>query len=369
MRGVKSRGRFVVALMFCAGAVVAAGGIASPGPLAQGQTPASTPTQSTRFPDYPKVDTSAGYRWVQGWPQRPPGLDWGVMSSTAVDASGNIWTFNRGAVPIQIFRADGTLVRTWGQGGVFKNPHQVRFDKDGNVWAVDNGFHTVTKFSPAGDVLMTLGVKNQPGDDDKHFNQPTDVTVSPSGDVFISDGYVNSRVVHFDKNGKFVKAWGKLGTGPGEFSLPHGIARDSRGRLYVVDRNNARVQVFEASGKYVTEWRNIITPWAITITPKDEIYVCGSTPSQWWEVPKGSVQMNGVPAKDQIVVRFDTSGQVKQLWAFPQGAGDTASPGELNWVHGIAVDARGDLYLADIRGKRAQKFARVDGKAEAPASR
>jgi peptidylamidoglycolate lyase len=213
---------------------------------------------------------------------------------------------------------------------------------------------------------MTLGTRNEAGEDEKHFNQPTDVAITPSGDVFISDGYVNSRIVHYDKAGKFVKAWGKLGTGPGEFSLPHGIAVDSKGRLYVVDRNNARVQVFEQSGRYVTEWRNIITPWAIAITPKDEIFVCGSTPSQWWEVPKTGTQMNGVPAKDQIVMKFDTDGHVKQLWAFPKGEGGTAKPGELNWVHGISVDGKGDLYLGDIRGKRAQKFARVEAGAPAP---
>ncbi len=327
---------------------------------------AAQPTQATQFPDYPKRDTAAGYRWVNGWPQKPTDVVWGAMSSAAVDGTGNIWTLNRGTIPVQIYRPDGVLVRMWGQGGTFRNPHQIRFDKEGHVWVVDNGYHTVTKFSPQGEVLMTLGTKNEPGEDNSHFNQPTDVTVTPSGDVFVSDGYVNSRVVHYDKNGKFVKTWGRLGTGPGEFSLPHGIASDSRGRLYVVDRNNARVQVFDASGRYVTEWRNIITPWAIAITSKDEIYVVGSTPSQWWEVPSDSVQMNGVPAKDQIVVKFDTDGRVQQLWAFPAGAGADAQPGELNWVHGVAVDPKGDLYLADIRGKRAQKFARVEPPAPSP---
>jgi DNA-binding beta-propeller fold protein YncE len=334
----------------------------------QAATQNREPAQATQFPDYPKIDLAVGYKWVQGWPQKSPDAEWGAMASIAVDGTGNVWTFNRGNIPIQIYRPDGALVRMWGQGGVFRNPHQIRFDKDGNVWVADNGYHTVTKFTPEGKALMTLGIKNEPGEDDRRLNQPTDVAVTPSGDVFISDGYVNSRIVHYDKNGKFVKAWGKLGTGPGEFSLPHGIALDSQRRLYVVDRNNARVQVFEQSGKYVAEWRNIITPWAIWITPKDEIYVCGSTPSQWWEVPKDGTQMNGVPAKDQIVVKFDRDGHVKQLWAFPKGEGTGAKPGELNWVHGIAVDAKGDFYLGDIRGKRAQKFARIDAGAPPPPS-
>jgi streptogramin lyase len=324
----------------------------------RGAAPAGA--QAQNFPDYPKVDVVAGYRWVENWPQKPAEAVWAAMSGIAVDSSNNIWTLNRGNIPIQVYRPDGSLVRMWGQGGVFGNPHQVRFDKDGNVWTADNGFHTVSKFTPEGKLLLTLGTKGAAGEDNSHFNQPTDLVVSPSGDVFISDGYVNSRVVHYDKNGKFVKAWGKLGTGPGEFSLPHGIGMDSKGRLYVVDRNNGRVQVFEQSGKYVTEWRNIINPWAIWITPKDEVFVCGSTPSQWWEVQPGPTAMNGVPAKDQIVVKFDTDGRVRELWAFPLGAGTSAKPGELNWVHTLAVDAKGDLYLGDIRGRRAQKFARVE---------
>ena len=182
--------------------------------------------------------------------------------------------------------------------------------------------------------------------------------MTPAGDIFVSDGYVNSRVVHFDKTGTFVKAWGKLGTDPGEFSLAHGIGVDSNGRLYVVDRNNARIQVFEQSGEYITEWRNIITPWAIWITPQDEVYVCGSSPSQWRETPARGVQMNGIPPKDQIVVKFDTDGRVGQIWAFPQG---TTAAGEISWVHGMAVAANGDLYLGDIQGRRVQKFARRRG--------
>jgi NHL repeat len=316
------------------------------------------PRQSTNFPDYPKVDLAEGYKVVEGWPQKPAEAVWGAMASMAVDPNGNIWTFNRGNIPVQVYQPDGALVKMWGQGGVFKNPHQIRFDKEGNLWAADNGYHTVRKFTPDGTVLLTIGTRDQPGEDQTHLNQPTDIAVAPSGDVFISDGYVNSRVVHYDKTGKFVKAWGKLGTGPGEFSLPHGIALDSRGRLYVVDRNNARIQVFDQSGKYLTEWRNIITPWAIWITPNDDIYVCGSSPSRWRETPNNGVQMNGVPAKDQMVAKFAPDGRVKAIWMFPVGpTGRDTKAGELNWVHGIAVDARGDLYLGDILGKRAQKFA------------
>ena len=265
--------------------------------------------------------------------------------------------------PDSDLHVDGTLVGSWGQDGVFANPHQIRFDAEGNLWAVDNGANTVTKFTPDGEALLTLGTPNEPGEDPTHFNQPTDVAVTRAGDIFVSDGYVNSRVVHFDKTWKFVKAWGKLGIGPGEFSLAHGIGVDSNDHLYVVDRNNARIQVFEQSGEYITEWRNIITPWAIWITPQDEVCVCGSSPSQWRETPARGVQMNGVPPKDQTVVKFDTDGRVKQIWAFPQG---TSAAGEIAWVHWMAVAANGDLYLWAIQGRRVQKFVRRAATAPTP---
>jgi streptogramin lyase len=349
--------RFFVACGACA--LIGTGLVVSsraqqPPPRPAGGTGRAEPTQAQNFPDYPKQDLADGYKVVEGWPQKPPDAVWGAMASVTVDPSGNIWTFNRGNIPVQVYRPDGTLVKTWGTGGIFKNPHQIRFDKDGNLWAADNGYHTVRKFTADGQLLLTIGIKDQSGEDQTHLNQPTDMAITPTGEVFISDGYVNSRVVHYDRNGKFVKAWGKLGTGPGEFSLPHGIALDSHGRLYVVDRNNARIQVFDQAGKYLTEWRNIITPWAIWITPNDDIYVCGSSPSRWRETPQTGVQMNGVPAKDQMIAKFAPDGRVKAIWMFPVGV---SKPGELDWVHGIAVDAHGDLYLGDIRGRRAQKFA------------
>jgi DNA-binding beta-propeller fold protein YncE len=321
---------------------------------------------------YPKINVAAGYKFVPGWPQKPAEAIWKEMSSIAIDQAGNIWTLNRGNIPIQIYRPDGTLVRMWGQG-VFKSPHQIRFDKDGNLWATDNGASTVIKFTPDGKRLMTLGVEGEKGDDNRHFNGPTDLAISPAGDVFVSDGYGNNRIVHYDKNGKFVKSWGKLGSGAGELSLPHGIAMDSKGRLYVIERNNSRVQVFDQTGQSVAQWRNIITPWAITITPNDEVYVVGSTPMQWWETEHGPIQMNGVPPKDQIVVKFDTSGRVQQQWAFPKGPeGQPHKPGELLWVHAIAVAANGDLYLGDVSaGRTAQKFARIgpDARTTSTASR
>ncbi|MCX6552651.1 MAG: peptidyl-alpha-hydroxyglycine alpha-amidating lyase family protein [Acidobacteria bacterium] len=326
---------------------------------------------------YPHLNVADGYRFVPGWPQKPAETIWKEMSSMARDASGNIWTLNRGEIPIQIYRPDdGALVKMWGQGE-FKTPHQLRFDRDGSVWVTDSGNHTVKKFTPDGKLLMTLGVANERGVDSKHFDGPTDLAISPTGDLFISDGYGNNRIVHYDKTGRFVKTWGTVGIGPGQLSLPHGIAMDSKGRLYVVERNNARIQVFDQSGKSLAQWRNIMTPWAITIMPNDEVYVVGSTPMQWWETfdlaaaaaggQGGKFEMVGIPPKDQIVVRFDTTGRVLHQWSFPKGPeGQAHKPGELLWVHGFAVAPNGDLYLGDVTtGRTAQKFAFIEADARA----
>jgi sugar lactone lactonase YvrE len=160
------------------------------------------------------------------------------------------------------------------------------------------------------------------------------VAVAPDGNIYVSDGYGNDRVVVFDKHGKFVRAWGRLGHGPGEFSQPHSLAVDSRGRVYVADRNNARVQVFDARGKSLSEWNNIVTPWYIVVGNNGDIWICGSSPMLWSEVTGAGL---ATPPKDQLLMRFDPDGRLKQLWAFPKGD----RPGELNWVHGMALAAGG----------------------------
>jgi DNA-binding beta-propeller fold protein YncE len=304
---------------------------------------------------YPRVDDSLGYKADPSWPRdKPPaGGEWTApMSSVAVAPDGNVWTFNRGKIPVQVYTPDGRLVKSWGkEEGLFRNPHTVRFDAAGNLWVVDTLTQTVRHFTTDGKVLLTVGTPNQPGEDETHMNQPNDVAIASNGDLYVSDGYGNNRVVVFDKNGKFLRAWGKLGQGPGEFSQPHSIVLDSKGRVYVADRNNARIQVFDGKGKFLTEWRNIITPWALAITKTDEIYVCGSSPMLWEEIPEKQAYL-ATPPKDQLFMKLDTEGRLKQLWTFPKGD----KPGEVDWAHGIAVGADGSLYLAEVQAKRAQKF-------------
>ena len=319
--------------------------------------PSLAPAQpAPHLPPYPRIDTAIGYKADPDWPQeRVPGGEWAAMSSVAIAPDGNVWTFNRGKIPVQVFTPAGKLVKYWGQDGLFKNPHTVRFDNAGNPWMVDTGTHTVRKFSLDGKVLMTIGTPNEAGADQSHMNQPNDVAFAANGDIYVSDGYGNDRVVVFDKHGKYVRAWGKLGTGPGEFSQPHSLALDSHGRVYVADRNNVRIQVFDSQGKYLTEWKNIVTPWALEMTRDDELYVCGSSPMLWSEIPANQAAL-ATPPKDQLFMKLDTEGRLKQLWVIPKGDNDKEKPGEVSWIHSIAVAPDGSVYFGEVQGKRVRKF-------------
>jgi hypothetical protein len=255
-----------------------------------------------------------------------------------------------------MYDASGKFVRGWGES-IIQKAHGFRLDHDGNVWVTDIGLHVVMQFTPEGRLLKTLGTPGVLGEDETHFSAPTDMAISPAGDVFVADGYGNSRIVHFDRNGTFVKAWGKLGVTPGEFSIPHAIVRDSKGRLYVADRNNVRIQVFDESGKLLDEWRNLLVPWGLHIAKNDDIWACGSSPMPWI----GDQPCVGAPPKDQLVMRFAPSGKLLALWTIPLGEDGKEKPGEVNWIHEIAVDSHGDIYAGDINGKRLQKFIRQDG--------
>jgi DNA-binding beta-propeller fold protein YncE len=310
-------------------------------------------------PQYPRVTLSTWYEVDPDWPRRPDSMPWGRTPGVAVDGKDQVWVFTRADPPVQVYTADGKFVRAWGEGMIGRNAsgigsHHIQIDSRGMIWLADVRDHVVLQATPEGKILRTLGTRGEPGCDETHLDRPTDMAVTPDGQVFVSDGYGNARIVHFDAEGRFVKAWGKLGTGPGEFSLPHAIALDSQGRLYVADRNNARVQVFDQTGKFLDQWQNLIVPWGFWVTPDDQICVCGSSPMPWRETD-GSL---GCPPKDQLFMKFDTSGRVLELWTVPKGSDGEEKPGELNWVHGIALDSKGNIYATDIIGSRVQKFVK-----------
>ena len=146
---------------------------------------------------------------VPSWPAHPKNLTWGAVAGIAISPSGQIWTFNRGSVPVQVYSADGALVSSWGKGQ-FREPHQVRIDREGFVWLADSGQHVVKKFTPEGKILLTLGTPDEPGEDSTHLNRPTDVAVTPWRSDIRRGRYGNNRIVHFDDRGQFVRTWGSL---------------------------------------------------------------------------------------------------------------------------------------------------------------
>ncbi len=214
-------------------------------------------------------DSRIRIAWWRTGPSCPQGLAWGQVISVDVLPNGNMVVFQRAEPPLLIFDPSGTLVKSFGDG-MFVQPHGLTVDREGFIWASDAGARNgkgqqVFKFTQDGKVVMTLGTAGVAGESATTFNGPTDIAIAPNGDIFVSDGHVNNRVVKFSKDGKFIKAWGKKGSGPGEFNVPHTLAFDSRGRLFVGDRSNSRIQIFDQDGKYLEEWKQFSRPSGIFI--------------------------------------------------------------------------------------------------------
>jgi streptogramin lyase len=238
------------------------------------------------------------YRMLENWAQLPEGRQWGAPIGVEVDHRDgkSIWVFDRcsensctgsNLAPIMKFDPSGKLVANFG-AGMFNFPHGLFVDRDGNVWVTDGRSeggkgHTVIKFAPDGKVLMTLGKPGVAGDGPDTFNSPSDVVVAPNGDIFVADGHgegTNDRIVKLSKDGKFIKAWGKHGSAPGEFNVPHTIALDSAGRVFVGDRSNSRIQIFDSDGNLLAEWRQFGRPSSVFIDKNDIIYVADSQSDQ-----------------------------------------------------------------------------------------
>ncbi|HWB95181.1 MAG TPA: peptidyl-alpha-hydroxyglycine alpha-amidating lyase family protein, partial [Bryobacteraceae bacterium] len=204
----------------------------------------------------------------------PAGWKFGRVSAVATDSRGQVFVFQRGkkADPIVVFDPKGIYLRSWGRG-MFGNPHGLRIDRQDHVWVTDNGDHQVMEFSNSGELLLTLGIKGKAGTDEHSFNRPTDIAFAPNGDFYVSDGYGNSRVVKFSASGKYLLAWGRPGARPGEFHIPHSVAVDSRGIVYVSDRENNRIQIFDPDGKFLRQWTHLGATQNIFITPRDEMWI------------------------------------------------------------------------------------------------
>jgi DNA-binding beta-propeller fold protein YncE len=271
------------------------------------------------------------YRAVPDFFHGSPGIAVGEASGVAVNSKGHIFLFQRATPMLTEYDAYGKYVGSLAEG-MFTHPHGLRIDHQDNLWTADDGNHLVLKLSPTGRVLLVLGRKGVAAEADWLFNQPTDVAFGKSGEIYVSDGYGNSRVVKFDRDGRFLKAWGRHGSGPGEFNLPHSIAVDREGHVYVADRENERIQIFDAEGTFLREWTGIGYPYGLLITPDQHV----------WMIDGGY---------DRIV-EFDQHGRVLGAFGEPGHA-----PGQFAWGHFLAMAKDRTIYVADVLNWRFQVLA------------
>jgi len=302
------------------------------------------------------------YRSVENWAKMPQGRTWGSTAGVAIDPDGaSVWVAERcGAnscagsdlAPVLKFDASGNLVKSFG-AGMFVFPHGIFVDRDGNVWVTDaqgkdGKGHQVFKFSPDGKVLLALGKAGTAGDGPDTFNAPSSVLVAPNGDIFVGDGHggnTNARIVKFDKTGKFIKTWGKKGSARGEIDTPHALAIDSHGRLFVGDRNNNRIQIFDQDGNYIDQWAQFSRPSGVFIDKNDIIYVADSESE--------SVSKNHDGWKRGIRVGKAGDGSLTALIPDPVDKATGSSAAE-----GVAADAMGNIYGAEVGPKRLMKYVR-----------
>jgi peptidylamidoglycolate lyase len=287
------------------------------------------------------------YQVVHGWPQLPEGFSFGQVSGIGVDSHNHVFVFHRGKQhSLMMFDGStGKLLKSFGEG-MFAGTHGLKIDDHDNIWLTDVALNQVFKFSHDGELLMTVGAKNVPGWDGKHFDKPTDIAIAPNGDFYVSDGYGNSRVAKFDAKGNFLMDWGTKGSEPGQFNLPHGIALDPQGRVYVADRANSRIQVFDANGKFITLWKSaeLGRPWNIRFH-NGFLYV----------VDGGDVIHPSLWPYRTAIMKLDLTGKVVEKWG-RWGKYD----GMLYWPHCIDIAPNGDIYIGDVdQGMRAQKFVRI----------
>jgi hypothetical protein len=311
----------------------------------------------------PRNDLPQPYRTTRDWGQLPPGVKWAAVTAIEAAPDGSIYVIhrcfanscaNRAEAPILKYDAAGKLLASWGEK-MFIFPHGATVDRDGNLWVTDargeGGIgHQVFKFDAQGNVLMTLGTKGVSGSTPQLFDQPTDVAIAASGDIFVTDSHrngKNNRVVRFTKDGKFVKEWGQKGSGRGEMSEPHTIAIDSRGRLFVGDRENNRIQIFDQDGRYLDEWRQFGRPSGIFIAKDDTIYVADSESGP----DTGARELPGI--KKGIRIGSARDGKVV---AFIEDMESTTA--DHSGAEGVGVDAQGNVYGGVVRRQMLERHVR-----------
>lgn len=287
------------------------------------------------------------------WSHRAP-FEFADAAGVAVDAEDRVFVLTRQPSVVLVFSASGKIEKIWGEGLFTPRTHGISVGPDGNVYCVDDGDHTVRKFTPDGRLLLTLGITGQPSDtgyDGKNlptithggppFNRPTNLAVGLEGELFVSDGYGNARIHKFSPSGELLQSWGSPGSGEGEFQLAHGICALPDGRVLLADRENERIQVFDANGAFLTQWTDVQRPTQIAHDVKRDCLVVSELcwrPAQL-SYTRGTNQ--DLPSRVSVLT---TDGEVLGRW----GGTEAAELGNFVAAHGIAVDSVGDVYVSEV---------------------
>lgn len=280
------------------------------------------------------------YRIDESWGKLPDGWTLPDVAAVAVDRHDRVYVFNRGAHPMIVFDRAGNFLRSWGEG-VFKRPHGLHIGPDDTLFCTDDGDHTVRECTLDGKVLLEIGVPGEPAPymSGEPFNRCTHTALSPNGDIYVSDGYGNAQVHKYDRSGRRLLSWGKSGTEPGSFNIVHNIVCDGDGWVYVADRENHRVQVFDGGGRYETQWNNLHRPCGLCLAAgRDPLCYIGELGPEMAvnrDKPNLGPRLSIVSAKGELVARL---GDI--------GAG--RGPDRFVAPHGLAVDSHGDIYVGEV---------------------
>ena len=283
--------------------------------------------------------TPFAYEVAVGWAKPPPGYSWRDVAAVAVDSKDRVYAFGRSDPPMMVFDKEGNFLNSWGEN-LFERAHGLAIAPDDTLYCVSDHGHVVRHCTPDGKVLMTIG---EPGRASKPhsgfpFNKCTDVALDPkTGDIYVADGYLNSSVHKYSPDGRLLFSWGTPGTDPGEFNIPHNIATDRDGYVYVADRENHRVQVFDSNGRYETQWANMHRPSGIYVSKEQHVYVA--------ELGAELTVNREVPNIGPRVSIFDTSGKRLARLGHP---GFGFEVGQFMAPHGICLDSAGDIYVGEV---------------------
>ena len=280
------------------------------------------------------------YRVAEGWGELPTGWTYGDVAAVGVDRRDNVYVFNRSSHPMIVYDRNGRFLRSWGEG-VFSRPHGLHMGPDDSVYLTDDGDHTVRKCSLDGRVLLTIGVPGKPSNymSGLPFHRCTHTALSPAGDIYITDGYGNARVHKYSPSGKLLHSWGESGSDPGQFNIVHNVCCDDDGWVYVADRENHRIQVFDGNGKYQAQWGNLHRPCGLYMPPgKCQLcYVGELGPS----LPVNKAAPNLGPRVTIVDHKGNTMARLGS-----ERAGEAL--GQFIAPHGVAVDSRGDIYVGEV---------------------